>query len=77
MTGYPQRPIEETGFLNAIAPRFSQPELDHARSAAEFNQQFSPTGLTRLAQRRMNARLDAKRLRQLRYHRQYARHAPI
>lgn len=53
----------------------SQPELDYARSGAEFNEAFSPTGLTRLAQDRMNRRLDAKRIRQLRYRRMMRRRA--
>jgi hypothetical protein len=52
-----------------------QPELDFARSGAEFNEEFSPTALTRLAQARMNRRLDAKRIRQLRYRRMMHRRA--
>lgn len=52
-----------------------QPELDYARSGAEFNEAFSPTGLTRLAQERMNRRLDVKQIRQRRFHRMYARRA--
>ena len=52
-----------------------QPELDYARSAAEFGDAFGPTARTRIAQERMNHRLDAKRIRQLRYRRMMARRA--
>lgn len=57
--------------LNRLIP-FFQPELDYARSGAEFNEAFSPTGLTKIAQERMNRRLDAKRIRQRRYRRMMA-----
>lgn len=53
----------------------SQPELDFARSPAEFSDAFGPTARTRIAQERMNARLDRKRIRQARYSRMMARRA--
>jgi hypothetical protein len=53
----------------------SQPEVDYARSDAQFNDAFGPTARTRIAQERMNARLDRKRIRQERYRRMYSRRA--
>ena len=53
----------------------SQPEIDYARSPAEFNDAFGPTARTRIAQERMNARLDRKRIRQERYRRMIDRRA--
>jgi len=61
---------------NALVELFpGQPELDYARSEAEFSDAFGPTARTRIAQERMNARLDRKRRRQQRYQRMVARRA--
>lgn len=52
-----------------------QPELDYARSPAQFGDAFGPTARTGIAQERMNARLDRKRIRQQRYRRLMGRRA--
>lgn len=50
-----------------------QPEVAFAYSGAEFNEDFGPAGLARLARERADARLARKDARRHRYMRRYDR----